>query len=160
MKFTISIENALPSDANEISNLVLENATFYLKQHYTDAQWLVFLSYYSVEALLHKIQNQDVFCAKVEGKIVGTIALDKDYIVGFYTHIQFANKGIGSTLLQHIEEFARVDKGYSEILLASSPVGVTFYTKYGWQIIEKVILDYLGVDFEETIMKKWLQSVS
>ena len=71
--FKTTIQIALPTDADEISNLILQNASFFLKQYYSDQQWIVFLNYYSPTVVLQNIQNQYVFCAKYDGKIVGTI---------------------------------------------------------------------------------------
>ncbi|MCZ8228719.1 GNAT family N-acetyltransferase [Flavobacterium sp.] len=155
MNIIPTIERVTLNDAVEISDLIINNASFYLKSHYSDAQWSIFKSYYSIETIQEKIQKQQIFCAKIEDKIVGTIALDHDYIVGFYTHIAYANKGIGSKLLSYIEKEAQ-QIGHPEIYLASSPVGLDFYLKFGWQIVEELEIDYLGVPFVETIMKKRL----
>ena len=155
MNSTLIIERAILDDAAEISDLIINNTTFYLKPHYSDAQWSIFKRYYSIETIQQKILKQQMFCAKLEAKIVGTIALDHDYIVGFYTHVDYAKKGIGSKLLSYIEKEA-LAIGHFEIYLASSPVGVDFYLKFGWQIVEELAIDYLGVPFVETVMKKQL----
>ncbi|MGL2986752.1 GNAT family N-acetyltransferase [Flavobacterium sp. RSSA_27] len=150
-----TIAKAKVIDAEALSVLILNNANFYLKPFYSEQQWAIFKSYYSTEAVQQKILKQKVFCAKQNGSIVGTIALDGNYIVGFYTHVDYAKKGIGSNLLHYIEKEAQAI-GHFEIYLASSPVGVAFYLKYGWQIVEELAIDYLGVPFIETKMKKQL----
>ncbi|MGL2993951.1 GNAT family N-acetyltransferase [Flavobacterium sp. TSSA_36] len=155
MNVPFSIHKAEITDAVALSALILNNAKYFLKPHYSEQQWGVFEQYYSIETLQEKIQNQKVFCAKQNGNIVGTIALDHDYIVGFYTHVDFANKGIGSKLLRYIEEEAKASR-LSVLFLASSPVGVDFYLKYGWQVVSALAIDYLGVSFVETVMKKQL----
>ncbi|OOV29620.1 hypothetical protein BXU11_07015 [Flavobacterium sp. LM5] len=158
MNVTPTIERVTIKDAAEISDLILNNASFYLRSHYSDAQWRVFKRYYSIETIQQKILKQQMFCAKLGNTIVGTIAIDHDYVVGFYTHVDYANKGIGSKLLRYIEKEAQ-EMGHSEIYLASSPVGVDFYLKFGWQIVEELAIEYLGVPFVETVMKKRLQSM-
>lgn len=155
MNITATIERVSLNDAVEISDLIINNASLYLRSHYSDAQWSIFKSYYSIETIRQKIQKQQMFCAKLGSVIVGTIALDQDYIVGFYTHVAYVNKGIGSKLLRYIENEAQ-QIGHPEIYLASSPVGLDFYLKFGWQIVEELEIDYLGVPFVETIMKKRL----
>jgi GNAT superfamily N-acetyltransferase len=155
MNLTPTIERVSLNDAAEISDLIINNASFYLRPHYSDAQWSIFKSYYSIETIEQNVLKQQVFCAKLGNVIVGTIALDHDYIVGFYTHIDYANKGIGSKLLSYIEKEAQ-EIGHPEIYLAASPVGVDFYLKFGWQIVEELAIDYLGVSFVETVMKKRL----
>jgi GNAT superfamily N-acetyltransferase len=152
----ISIRNAIISDANEISNMVIDNARVCLRKHYSEEQWSVFLSYYSVEVVVQKIQSQALFCAVFQGVIVGIIALDYDYVVGFYTNINYVNKGIGGKMLQFIENFAK-KKGFNTIQLASSPVGFEFYCKHGWQKVEELQVVYYEVGFVETIMIKHLE---
>jgi GNAT superfamily N-acetyltransferase len=155
MNSTPTIERVTLNDAAEISDLIIKNASFYLRPHYSDAQWGIFKNYYSVESIQQKILQQQMFFAKLGTVIVGTIALDQDYIVGFYTHVAYVNKGIGSKLLRYIEKEAQ-EIGHAEIFLASSPVGLDFYLKFGWQLVEELEIDYLGVPFVETIMKKRL----
>jgi GNAT superfamily N-acetyltransferase len=89
--------------------------------------------------------------------IVGTIALDGEFMVGFYTHVDHLGKGIGSALLRHLEQVA-VSKGLDVIRLAASPDSTAFYHKYGFVTLETTVLNYLGVDFEETLMEKVLKS--
>jgi GNAT superfamily N-acetyltransferase len=149
------IRPAEPADALILSQLICENAEAVLRGHYSDEQWAIFARYYSPQIMLHKIKTQHVFCAMLKGEVVGTIALDNDFVVGFYTKLQHFNKGIGKQLMKHLEEFAR-SRGLSEIQLAASPEGITFYNKNGWQKIKDVTMKYLDVDFEETLMVKKL----
>lgn len=151
----LTIRLATSTDADVLSKLILNNAKLFLKPYYSTQQWDVFENYYSVETVEQKILTQKVFCAILNGNIVGTIALDKNYVVGFYTHIDAVKKGVGSTLLHFIENEAKAI-GISELFLASSPVGVLFYQKHEWQIVEEIAIEYIGVPFIETIMKKQL----
>jgi ribosomal protein S18 acetylase RimI-like enzyme len=157
MTASIEIRKALDTDAEAISQLVCENATSILFPHYSKAQQRVFLKYYSSKMMREKIQSQQIFCAVYHQQIVGTIALSNDFVLGFYTKLGFLNRGIGKTLLGYIEKIAS-EKGLAAIQLASSPDGVGFYQKYGWTIIKKFEIKYLGIPFEETLMVKNLQT--
>lgn len=152
---SLIIRNANKNDAIELSNLILENATYFLKPIYTLEQWNVFIQYYSLETILNKIETQAVFCAIKDTKIIGTIALDCNFVVGFYTNIQNLNQGVGKELLLFLENFAR-EKGLKKIRLASSPVANGFYEKMGWKKLKVLVFEYLGVGFEETLMEKTL----
>ena len=136
--------------------MICENAEAMLKPHYTQQQWEVFITYYSLEEMTEKIKTQAIFCATWNNEIVGTIALTDDFVVGFYTHLSHLNKGIGSKLMKHLEEFA-LTRNLQEIQLAASPVGLRFYYKNGWEKIKDYILTYFGVGFEETLMVKKLR---
>ncbi|MBA4145152.1 MAG: hypothetical protein C0523_05270 [Cytophaga sp.] len=151
----IEIRKAVDHDADRLSQLIRENAEALLRPHYNEKQWSVFMKYYSPEQLRQKISEQDVFCAERDGKIVGTIALDADFVVGFYTRLHDLNKGIGKIMMKHLEEFA-LQKGLTEIQLAASPEGLTFYHKNGWTKIKEIVMEHYGVGFEETLMRKRL----
>lgn len=151
----INIREANQNDAKNLSEMICENANMILKPFYNDMQWTVFIKYYSEEVLLQKMETQTIFCAEIDGSIVGTIALYGDFVVGFYTKISHLKKGIGSLLMIHLENHAR-ENGLKTLQLAASPVGVDFYLKNGWKKIKDFNISYLGVDFEETLMKKEL----
>lgn len=101
------IRSARLSDANLLNELIAKNAEQLLKPLYTAAQWTVFNEYYSVAIMQDKINTQEVFCAEINGQIAGTIALNGAIVVGFYTNIDYMNQGIGSILIQHLEDYAR-----------------------------------------------------
>lgn len=147
------IRRATLADAPELSVLMCENARVTLGPHYTQQQMDTFLRYYSVEAIEGKIARQQVFCAMSGNVIAGTIALDGDFVVGFYTRLDFLGKGIGARLLHHLEQVAR-QQGLTHIRLASSPASNSFYVRHGFAEIETKVFNYLGVDFVETLMEK------
>lgn len=149
----ISIRTANLSDAAELSLLVSENALALLRQHYSVAQWHAFISYYSVEMMRAKIRTQQVFCAMQLNEIVGTIALDKDLVVGFYTRVRNLGQGIGTLLMNHAEQVAK-QQGLKEIQLAASPAALKFYYKNGWHKVRDILPHYAGVEFQETLMVK------
>lgn len=149
----IKIRPALETDAAELSSLICENVNTILAPYYTPIQLDVFMVYYSTAAILKKIQTQAVFCAELEGEIIATVALEKDFVTGFYTRITYLNQGIGKFLMDYLEQFA-LEQGLEQLQLAASPVGVLFYTKHGWRKVEELMLFYHGVGFEETLMRK------
>jgi GNAT superfamily N-acetyltransferase len=151
----ISIRTANFSDAEELSQLVSENALALLRQHYSDSQWHAFISFYSVEVMREKIETQQVFCAIKSNEIIGTIALHKDFVVGFYTRVRNLGQGIGTLLMSHVEQVAK-QQGFKEIQLAASPAAFQFYYKNGWKKVRDILPRYAGVEFEETLMAKLL----
>jgi len=152
----IIIRHAIERDAEELSEMICENAKTMLAPHYTKEQWDNFSLYYSPEVVRKKIKEQFVFCAELNGKIVGTVALDNDFVVGFYTRLEYLNQSIGAALMTHLEAFA-IEKNLNEIQLTSSPEGLKFYFKNGWEKVKDITFDHHGVDFEETLMVKKLK---
>lgn len=147
------IRPAKLEDAELLHNLIVENANFFLKPHYTELQLHTFIEYYSVGRIQDNFKNQEIFCAIENDQIVGTIALDNDYIVGFYTRVGFTGKGIGKQLLQFLEKYAG-EKNLKKLYLSASPEGVSFYLKFCWNIEKQIVIEYLEVPFEETLMWK------
>ena len=156
MTSQIKIRRALLDDAESLSHLIFENAQATLSDYYNAIQMSVFKEYYSPEVMRQKIADQDVFCAEIDGEIVGTVALEGNFVMGFYTKTGYLNQGIGKLMMQYLENFAR-KKGVEEIQLAASPVGVAFYNKNGWTKIKPIVFEYLGVGFDETLMVKKLK---
>jgi N-acetylglutamate synthase-like GNAT family acetyltransferase len=152
---SIYIRNAKTADAKELSELILENAQQILKPHYNEQQWNVFTQYYSIEIVKEKIEKQSVFCAIQDKKIIGTIALDDDFVVGFYTRFENLKQGIGKILMKHLEDYAKTN-GLQKLQLAASPEGLAFYYKKGWQKEKDISIKYFGIEFEETLMFKEL----
>ncbi|MGO4294331.1 GNAT family N-acetyltransferase [Chitinophaga sp. RAB17] len=150
---SIHIRAAQPSDAKQLSDLICENAEKLLKPHYNNEQWNIFIKYYSVQVLSEKIASQTVFCAERDGQIIGTAALDGDFVVGFYTRLQYVNQGIGKQLMTYLETYAQ-SKGLTTLQLAASPEGLAFYYKNGWQKVKDFTIEHYGVGFEETLMSK------
>ena len=159
MENQISIRRATERDAEELSAMICENAKAMLAPHYSKEQWDIFITYYSPEVISKKIQQQIVFCAELNGEIVGSVALDNDFVVGFYTRLAYLNQGIGAALMNHLEAFA-LGKNLKEIQLAASPVGLKFYHKNGWEKVKDIVIDHYGVGFPETLMVKKLRNYS
>lgn len=150
---TLHIRNAQVSDAEQLSEMIYENTHTMLKPHYNDEQWATFVRYYSIPVLRDKIATQAVFCAEINHKIVGTIALDGDAVVGFYTRLGHMRQGIGKLLMDHLENYA-ANLGLTTLQLAASPEGLAFYYKNGWQKVRDFIIYHYNVGYEETLMSK------
>ncbi|MBO9728552.1 MAG: GNAT family N-acetyltransferase [Chitinophaga sp.] len=150
---TLHIRNAQISDAEQLSEMIYENTHAMLKPHYNQLQWETFVRYYSVPVLREKISAQAVFCAEINNKIVGTIALDGDFVVGFYTRLENMRQGIGKLLMDHLESYA-ASLGLTELQLGASPEGLAFYYKNGWQKVRDFTIYHYNVGYEETLMSK------
>ena len=150
---SIHIRAAQLSDAKQLSDLICENAQQLLKPHYNHQQWDIFIRYYSEQVLEEKITRQTVFCAERDGQMLGTVALDGDFVVGFYTRLQHVNQGIGKQLMIHLETYAQ-SMGLTMLQLAASPEGLAFYYKHGWEKVKDFTIEHYGVGFEETLMTK------
>lgn len=153
------IRQADPADSAALSELICDNAENLLKSHYSDIQWESFVTFYTPEAMAEKFSVLTIFCAEINGVIVGTIALRNDFVVGFYTKASYVGRGIGTSLIKHVEKYA-AGAGVKKLQLSSSPVALSFYLKNGWVKIKDIIANYGGVDFDETLMEKDISHLS
>lgn len=140
-------------DVAALSELICNNAKQTLAPHYTPLQLSTFLSYYDLTHVRQNLQTQILFCAEFDQRIVGSVGLADDRVVGFYTHVDFFGRGIGRMLMLHLHEFARA-QGLKRLQLYASPIAVEFYLKMGYQIIAQTKPRYLGVEFNETLMAR------
>jgi GNAT superfamily N-acetyltransferase len=152
LKNTITIRRAAPEDAAPLSHLICANALVTLQYSYSPVQMKTFQDYYSTERMQSKIAEQKLFCACIDGEIVGTVAITGNLVVGFYTHPEYLGHGIGSLLMQRIVQEGRAE-GYGTLQLTSSPVATQFYLNKGWQVVKPVIWEHAGVGFDETLME-------
>lgn len=150
------IRRATQADAAALSALICDNAQLTLAAHYSELQMQIFLRYYDLESVQQNLKKQTIFCAERDGQIIGSVGLIDNFIVGFYTHINFMGQGVGSQLMRHLHAYA-LSIGVKQLRLSASPAAVEFYLKLGYQIVEQIKPLYLGVAFDETLMAIELQ---
>ncbi|MEA5554809.1 GNAT family N-acetyltransferase [Anabaena cylindrica UHCC 0172] len=88
---------------------------------------------------LARIQiNEVILVAEYKHEIIGFASLlnQQSRIGGIYVHPNFVRQGIGTQMLDAIEEMARQNK-YKFIDVMSSSSSVDFYQKNGYQIIRE-----------------------
>lgn len=78
--------------------------------------------------------NEERHClvAEVDDQIVGTAALEDSDLVTFFVLPAYQRAGVGTGLLQAIEEIG-IEKKLKQIKLEASVTGVPFYQKLGYQ---------------------------
>lgn len=147
------IKKASLHDISEISDLICESAD-YNPNHYDSQQLLAWKAYNTPSEIKTQLYHRTIFCA-YDDKLIGTIGLEDNMIVGFYTRFQLRGKGIGTVLLQYIEQYA-TSNGIEEVTLTATPSAYKFYKRRGFQKIKEVITLINGEQFPETFMKKYL----
>lgn len=77
--------------------------------------------------------DQAMVVAEVEGQIAGFGILDvaNEEVAAVYVHPIYSGRGLGSTLLEHLEERA-LDVGIESLRLVASMNAVRFYERNGW----------------------------
>ena len=85
----------------------------------------------------HTLPNSEIWTAKTEGKIVGFIALARNFIDQLYVHEDFQSKGLGGFWVAHAKVL------YPDFLelytFAANEKAIRFYEKHGFRVTERGI---------------------
>ena len=122
---------------------------------YSAAQIAVWKKANTPKAIRESLKRRTIFCAFTKGKLIGTIGLEEQEVVGLYVSYSKRGLGIGGILLQHLEEYAR-QQSIVQLSLTATPSAQPFYAAKGYTRIKQVAVNIQGVDFHETAMFKEL----
>lgn len=147
------IRSATEKDARAISALIRRNADVVLSAHYSLDQLAAWKRYNTPVSVRRRMANRMTFCGYLGGRLCATIALQGCELVGLYVSPDSRDKGMGKTLLAYLESFAAT-QDIAVLHLTSTPSAIEFYKQNGWRAKQTVVLNILGVDFEETYMSK------
>lgn len=80
--------------------------------------------------------------AERDGEVAGfgQLNLPEREVVADYVHPDHAGHGVGSTLLAHLEGYAR-GSGFDRLELTASMNAVGFYERHGYEVVEETELD-------------------
>lgn len=89
----------------------------------------------------------------------GQLHVPEREVVADYVHPDHARRGVGSTLLAHLEGYAR-GRGFDHLELTASINAVDFYEHHGYEVVEETVLDIdhrvEGVVLPVAVMEKQL----
>lgn len=148
------IRKATILDVKSISTLI-QKVTDKNPNEYSKEQIIAWKNYNTVSEIKKQLNDRVVFCAFKKSELIGTIALKGNFIVGFYVSYNSRKNGIGTKLINHIEEYA-LKCNIKTLKLTSTPSALEFYKKRGYLAKEKVILTIYGVKYPEVEMRKYL----
>ncbi len=132
----ITIRNARKQDAKKISFLRRDTLKRISSQEYSSEIFDYLLDWASLKRTLEDMKNRKIFCAWKGNKLIGTADLEvgRKRIGGFFVKADLIGKGIGSKLLEFVEEYA-MKKGIKKLNLNPSPYAFNFYKKRGYKVI-------------------------
>jgi len=148
----MKIRRATLDDAKRISYLICK-LTEPNPNNYSKKQKIAWKKFNSPSGIKKQIKKRIVFCAFENNRLLGTIALKDNGVVGFNVGFNIRGKGVGSKMLNYLESLAR-KKGMKKLTLTSTTSAFDFYKKRGFKPKKKVVLRIYGVDFPEIHMEK------
>jgi len=143
-------------DAKRISYLI-QKSTQKNPNNYSPEQLKTWKNYNTPSKIRKQIEERTTFCAFKNNRLIGTISLKENIIMGFYMSFGYRNKGLGSLLLKHMENYA-ISQKIKTLVLDSTPSAVNFYTQRGFEPKNEILVTLNGVNYKELKMKKTIQN--
>lgn len=158
--FEMNIRRAKLADAPIISRIICNTIKYANSKDYTTKEIKVWINANDIAKVKERIKNPDkvTFIILDNNKIVGTSTLNlKERELGsLYVKHNIHNKGIGTKLLEFVENFAKKKK-FGRLVLGSTLTSLDFYKNRDYKIINKkhnVVLD--GIKIPTIVMSKKL----
>ena len=117
-----------PQDAQPVSAVIRQTMQVSNVDDYSLDRLQPLIDYFSPEKVLRLSEERHCLVAEMDGRVVGTIALEEAELCTFFVHPDYQGMGIGGQLLAAIEEVALAE-GIEAIHMDASLSGVVFYTK-------------------------------
>lgn len=151
----VQFRPAFESDLAAISELIRESTLAVEENQYTKEQCNTWITENSVEKLKARLSSCQLFCLDHSSELLGVVGLRENELINLYIAPFLIGRGVGTALLNHIENYAR-SIGISDLRLTSTQSGLRFYQRNGFVSHGLVEVEINGVIFRETKMTKVL----
>jgi GNAT superfamily N-acetyltransferase len=149
MGIAAEIRRALPSDAEEISRVIVRTLHETNGRDYPAHVITAVAENFSPERVAENLTTRKTFVAIVDGVVVGTASLDGRVVRSVYVDPAYQGKGIGARLMGVLEGLAREQAAFT-LSVPSSITAEGFYRKLGFVFVRN---QFHG-DERTIIMKK------
>ncbi len=146
MKMT-EIRRFKDEDALETSDLIRKTLSEVNSKFYPNSVIEYMCNEFSPKFLIELSKEREFFVAIENSKIIGTITVMNDYIGTAFVNPEYHSKGIGTKLMETIENLAK-ERKIENVRLQSSINAVDFYEKLGYSKGEKSQSEEYGVTYE------------
>ena len=143
----IEIRKFKDEDALEASDLIRKTLSEENSKFYPNSVIEYMCNEFSPKFLIELSKEREFFVAIKNSKMIGTITIINDYIGTVFVNPEYHSKGIGTKLMETIENLAKKRK-IEKLRLESSINAVDFYEKLGYLKGEKSQSEEYGVTYE------------
>jgi GNAT superfamily N-acetyltransferase len=149
MEISAEIRPALPSDAEEISRVIVRALRETNRRDYPAHVVAAVAENFSPERVAEKLSARRAYVATVAGMVVGTASLDGRVVRSVFVDPTYQGKGIGTRLMDVLEGLVR-EQSVSTLSVPSSITAEGFYRRLGFAFVR----DQFHGDERTIIMKK------
>jgi len=143
----IEIRKFKDEDALDASDLIRKTLSEENSKFYPNSVIEYMCNEFSPKFLIELSKEREFFIAIENSKMVGTITIINDDIGTVFVNPEYHSKGIGTKLMETIENLAKKRK-IEKLKLQSSINAVDFYEKLGYSKREKSQSEEYGVTYE------------
>jgi len=143
----IEIRKFKDKDALEASDLIRKTLSEENSKFYPNSVIEYMYNEFSPQFLIELSKEREFFVAFENSEIIGTITIINDYIGTVFVNPEYHSKGIGTKLMETIENLAK-ERKIEKLRLQSSINAVDFYEKLGYSKREKSQSEEYGVTYE------------
>jgi len=129
----MKIRLANKKDARKISILRRKTLRELNKNNYPKVFLQFLINENSTRGIINKMRDRDMFCAWEGNILLGTIDLGGNKIGRLFIKSSEIGKGIGTRLMDFIENYAR-SKRIKQVRLYSTKFALSFYKKRGYHL--------------------------
>ena len=133
----MNVRKAIKKDAESIIHVINESVLNTHKDLYPREDIEETLNNYTLEKVLHYINDYDYFVAEEDSKIIGCVLGKEDKMRSLYVLPTFMGKGFGRELVKVVEEKVK-ERGYKKIWLWSSLIAHDFYKHMGYTDVKEI----------------------
>ncbi len=139
-------------DARKVSNMIRKCLLEVNISDYPKKIMDGMVKHFTPSQIIKNSKERDIFVAVENDKILGTASLKENIILTVFVNPNIHGKGIGSKLMNKVEDLAR-KKGHKTVKLPSSLTSFEFYKRRGYKKVKMLHSDEYGDAIE---MKKRL----
>jgi putative acetyltransferase len=111
---------------------------------------------YDQDKWIERINRNRSFIAVIDGEIAGfSDVQETGYIDQFYVASRFAGIGVGTALMKYIHQVAAL-RNLPELSSHVSLTAEPFFTRHGFKIVKRNMVDVKGVILRNATMRKTL----
>ena len=146
------IELASPADLDGICAVIGDSVRTVYPLYYTGEFVDFFLSLHEKSAVLSDIMSRIVYCARLDGRVVGTVTVCGNTVKRLFVSPRYMRRGIGSALMDRAEEmiFSEHDCAICD---ASAPA-VSVYAGRGYARVRTECITCGGSVLSYEVMEK------
>jgi len=122
-------------DAKNVSNVIRRCLKEVVIKEYSEKVIKSLCDFFTPSAIISNSNNRVIFVAAEKGKVIGTASLKGDTIFTVFVDPKIHRKGVGSKLMDKVEELAK-KRGYKTVKVPSSFGAFEFYKRRGYKKVK------------------------